>query len=229
MDQPDKERPADAPITLTPDMRPVSGDEHEPADPSEAPSAPISTKPASRRSAWALSFGILGLVAGLAGLGATAWLYSEGQAETHRLASEIAQLRVSLDLYARRTGTAQSGEDGDLTDIANRLAILEQNWRSDIVRSPTAAPAPAASAAINEDCLPSGMRILVAQGDSYPVCEQDVSVNVGQVANGYIVLLDGTTIASGGTMPLPGSACTIGVTSGGDEGLTGYAEIRVTC
>ena len=229
MDQPDKERPADAPIALTPDMRPVSGAEHEPADVSEPQPAPAPTEPGSRRSAWALSFGILGLVAGLAGLGATAWLYTEGQAETHRLASEIAQLRVSLDLYARRTGAAQSSEDTGLTDLANRLAILEQNWRSDTVPSPLATTAPAASAAANEDCLPSGMRILVAQGDSYPVCEQDVSVNVGQVSNGYIVLHDGTTIASGGTMPLPDSACTIGVTSGGDEGLTGYAEIRVTC
>lgn len=227
MDQPDKERPSDgAPITLTPDMRPVSAAERTP----EPLSAPEHARPEgkSRRSAWALSFGILGLVAGLAGLGAAGWLYTEGQAETRRLASEIAQLRVSLDLYARGAGTAPTTEDDSLTDLANRLAILEQNWRSDAQPAPTGA-APAAANATNEDCLPSGMRILVAQGDSYPVCEADVSVNVGQVANGYIGLLDGTIIPSGGTMPLPGSACTIGVTSSGDEGLTGYAEIRVTC
>ncbi len=224
MDQPDKERPSDgAPITLTPDMRHVSAERA----PDPLP-GPVPPERKSRRSAWALSFGILGLVAGLAGLGAAAWLYAEGQAETRRLASEIAQLRVSLDLYARGAGTARTSEDDSLTDLANRLAILEQNWRAGDQPAPASA-APTAANAANEDCLPSGMRILVAQGDSYPVCEADVSVNIGQVANGYIGLLDGTIIPSGGTMPLPGSACTIGVTSSGDEGLTGYAEIRVTC
>jgi len=49
------------------------------------------------------------------------------------------------------------------------------------------------------------------------------------VDNGYITLSDGTSVPSGGSMPLPGSPCMIAVTSGGDEGVTGYAEIRVSC
>ncbi len=73
------------------------------------------------------------------------------------------------------------------------------------------------------------MRLLVASGDAYAVCDQPGTVEVSVVDNGYITLSDGTSVPSGGSMPLPGSPCMIAVTSGGDEGLTGYAEIRVSC
>ena len=73
------------------------------------------------------------------------------------------------------------------------------------------------------------MRILVAAGDSYPICGQNTAITVANVDNGFMSLSDGTMVVSGGTMPLPGTSCMIGVTSGGDEGVTGYAEIRVTC
>lgn len=220
MDQPEPDRSSDGSrITLGPDMRALSGEPNR----SQSASAP--------RPLWTalpVIFGVLGLVSGLAGLGAAAWIYTESQSETRRLASEIAQLKVSLDLYARGNGQQSATSDGDdLADLATRLAILEENWRAAPAPAPAITSTPAAAA--NEDCLPSGMRILVAEGDSYPVCGQPAVVNVGQVANGYIVLLDGTTIASGGSILLSGGPCTIGVTSGGDEGLTGYAEIRVTC
>ncbi len=218
MDQPEPDRSSEGSgITLTPDMRPVS-----------ETGAPASPPPRPYRPVLATTIAILGLVAGLAGVGAAAWIYAEGQAETRRLASEIAQLRVSLDLYARGNSqeTASSGGE-QLAELANRLAILEANWRESPAPAPAITTTPAA--ANNEDCLPSGMRILVAEGDSYPVCGQPAVVNVSQVANGYVMLLDGTTIASGGSILLAGGHCTIGVSSGGDEGLTGYAEIRVTC
>ncbi len=222
MDQPDEERSdQDDKITLTREMR----EDHELPKYVESARQP---KP-SRLSGIALVIGLAGLACGLAGLGAAAWIYNEGQAETRRLASDIAQLRVSLDLYARNAGTATQADSPDLTDLSNRIAVLEQNWRTSSVPTPQAI-APAPSTASNEDCLPSGMRILVAEGDSYPICgEASAKVDVGQVANGYVMLLDGTTIASGGSTFLPGTQCTIGVTSSGDEGLTGYAEIRVTC
>ncbi len=222
MDQPDKERSDhDDKILLTREMR----EDHE--LPKYAKNA-RQPKP-SRLGGIALVIGLAGLAFGLAGLGAAAWLYNEGQAETRRLASDIAQLRVSLDLYARGAGSASDADDTDLTDLSNRLAVLEQNWRTSSVPLPNAS-APPASTASSEDCLPSGMRILVAEGDSYPICgEASAKVDIGQVANGYVMLLDGTTIASGGSTFLPGTQCTIGVTSSGDEGLTGYAEIRVTC
>lgn len=223
MDQPEQQRlSGGVAVTLTPDMPPIAADARNSAAP----------KTASRLSVWALVLGALGLVAGLSGLAAAAWLHETGQVETRRLASEIAQLRVSLDLYARGAGIGASAQaDGEaLAELANRLAILEQGQSIAPPAAAAVASDPAAPAAANEDCLPSGMRILVAEGDSYPICGQASVINVAQVTNGYIVLADGTTIASGGSIVLPGSpSCTIGVTSGGDEGLTGYAEIRVTC
>lgn len=182
--------------------------------------------PRSRMAAFALGLGLVGLVCGLAGLGAAAFIYNQGQTEARRLASEIAQLRVSLELYAQRAGTVdQSG----LAELSARIGALEEAGQASAVQLPPIAPAAAASSGPVDDCLPSGMRILVAQGDTYPICNQPVSVAVGQVADGYIMLSDGTTIASGGSTLLAGTPCTIAVTSGGDEGLTGYAEIRVTC
>lgn len=211
MQQAEGERPDDgAQITLTPDMRPGRS------------ASAASRRPGGRLAIW---LGLLGLLAGLAGFAAAAWTYTEARSESRRIASEIAQLRVSLELYGRNSGAMdQTG----LTELANRVAVLEQDWRGD--PAPAAAVnAPAGPTPGDEDCLPPGMRILVAEGDSYPVCGQSAAVNIAQVANGYIMLLDGTTIASGGSILLPDSPCTISVTSSGDEGLTGYAEIRVTC
>ncbi|MBE7732977.1 hypothetical protein [Devosia faecipullorum] len=224
MDQPEQQRLSDgAGITLIPEMRPLSDNARNLATPAKA----------SRLSVFALILGAMGLIAGLSGLATAAWLHEAGQVEARRLASEIAQLRVSLDLYARGAGNnvPARAEGEALAELANRLAILERGQSIVPPAAAALAPDPAAPAtAGNEDCLPSGMRILVAEGDSYPICGQSSIINVAQVTNGYIVLADGTTIASGGSIVLPGSpSCTIGVTSGGDEGLTGYAEIRVTC
>ena len=225
MDKADDERPdAGAEITLTPDMRPVRTADEPVTNISDATqSHNYSRRRSGRMALW---IGLLGLLTGLSGLAAAAWVHTETQAEIRRIASENAQLRLSLDLYARNMAPADSGA---LTELANRIAVLEESWRSNPAPTAAAPPQAADAPAANEECLPSGMRILVAEGDSYPVCGQNGMVNVAQVANGYIVLLDGTTIASGGSILLPGSPCTIGVTSGGDEGLTGYAEIRVTC
>jgi hypothetical protein len=165
---------------------------------------------------------------GLAGFAFSGWVYVQGQREIVRLSTELAQLKVSLDLYVRN-GPSTAG----LSDLTERLTALEQGALSNAVPMPgtpaNAADAAAAPTPSDEDCLPQGMRLLVAAGDSYPICNQPAEVAVSFVDNGYITLSDGTSVASGGTAPLPGSACTLAVTSGGDEGLTGYAEIRVTC
>lgn len=228
MDQPASAPASDsATITLTSDMRPLGPDKPAEAKPEPSPSPP-GQKTGGR---FGIALGLAGLLVGLGALGAAAWSYNETQKEILRLSTEIAQLRVSLDLYARNgTGTAE------LTDLGNRLSALEQGALSGSVPMPGASavepsdsPAPGLETA-DEDCLPIGMRLLVAAGDSYPICGQPADVTVSAVSNGYITLSDGTSVASGGTTPLPGlPACTLAVTSGGDEGLTGYAEIRVNC
>ncbi|MCR6672139.1 hypothetical protein [Devosia ginsengisoli] len=50
-----------------------------------------------------LSF-VVGLV-GIAAIGASAWFYSETQREIVRLSTDIAQLRVSIELFGRQQGT----------------------------------------------------------------------------------------------------------------------------
>jgi hypothetical protein len=221
---------SDARITLTPDMRAPTR-ELNPVELTRTREDAASARPPARRGGrWAIALGLSGLILGLGALALSAWTYGEGQKEILRLSTELAQLRVSLDLYARN-----GADSAALTAMDERLAALEQGALGNGVPMPgstTAAAAPAASAdpAASEDCLPVGMRLLVASGDSYPICGQPVDVTVSAVADGYITLSDGTSVASGGTTPLPGNpACTIAVTSGGDEGLTGYAEIRVNC
>lgn len=195
--------------------------------------APTAQAPARRGTAnlGAMLLGSVGLVLGLAALGGTAWLHMQTQRDVLRLSTELAQLRVSLDLYARNaTVAAQAAAtpepEPEPVPAAGALPEIAPPGGDPAVPA-TAETAPAG--ADNQDCLPAGMRLLVAAGDSYAVCDQTATVDVATVDNGYVMLTDGTTVPSGGTMPLLGSACTIGVTSSGDEGLTGYAEIRVTC
>lgn len=197
-------------------------------------------KPARRGPPWGqvLSF-VVGLV-GVVALGATGWVYAETQREVRRLSTDIAQIRLSLELFGRQQGSGgvsstDTGSNAGLQDLSNRLAILEESWRSGKPATGTATlPAlantpPANTKANGGDCLPAGTRILVSAGDSYPICGQSVAVAIGSVSDGFINLSDGTTIAAGGTIALVGSSCMLGVVSAGDQRMTGFAEIRVSC
>ena len=219
------------PIAVTPDMRLSREEKREPA-------APAPRRRRRFRPVLVIA-GVAALV-GVASLAATAWTYSEMRREILRLSTDLAQVRLSLDLYSQRDMGAVAAPIAGNTDTAalealqNRLAILEENWRNAASATPatTALPSlsgPTVAAQSDGDCLPSGMRLLVAAGDVYPVCGTDATVEVMNVSNGYITLTDGTTVASGGATPLVGTSCMIGVTSGGDEATTGFAEIRVSC
>lgn len=201
---------------------------------------PVGKPPRAPMLGRVLSFTV-GLV-GVAAIAATGWVYTETQRDIARISTDIAQIRLSLALYGQQGASAPStsapaSNDGALQDLSNRLAILEQNWRSGaaapaalpaVPATPSAATTPAANTA-NGDCLPDGMRILVSAGDSYPICNSTAEVGIAAVENGFITLTGGTTIASGATIPLPGSTCNISVMSSGDGGTTGFAEIRVKC
>lgn len=209
----------------------------------ESPVLTARRRPRRRRLKKSLIFSVCASIIGLGSLAASAWIYTDMRREMVRVSTEIAQLRLSLDLYVQR-GTATtpaantSAEAPDreaLSTLEDRLAILEQNWRgvaavAETAPQATASPTgPVVSSESDGDCLPSGMRLLVAAGDSYPVCGTETTIEVMNVSNGYISLTDGTTVPSGSTVPLPDTACMIAVTSGGDEATTGFAEIRVTC
>ena len=185
-----------------------------------------------------LSF-VIGLV-GVAALGASAWVYAETQREILRLSTDIAQIRLSLDLYGQQqpAGAAVVTSSGDgLLDLSNRLAILEQSWRGSTpaaappLRLPALPDAATATGAVatGGDCLPPGTRFMVAAGDSYAVCGTTGSVEVAGVDDGFITLGDGTVIAQGGTVGLPGTQCMVGLLPSDGGGISGYAEIRVVC
>ena len=222
MDQPRSEPDlSGAEITLTPDMRPGANASPRTEKPKREAA---SRQPRTRTGRAGTVLGTLGLLAGLTALGGTAWLYQQSQREVLRLSTELAQLRVSLDLYARNA-TASAAPAPATTQAEPTATTALPDIAPEVTPSPPAQTATSSG----EDCLPAGMRLLVAAGDSYPICDQPITIDVGAVDNGYVMLADGTTIPSGGSLPLVGTQCTIGVTSSGDEGLTGYAEIRVTC
>lgn len=215
-----------------------------PAEPAPARAAPNPPDPADRpraepvtivrqRMPWTTVLGFVGGLVGVAALGAAAWVHADTRREIVRLSTDIAQIRLSLELFNQQQGTAPEAqpENAALTDLANRLAILEQNWRTGPPSAPAGGtpPSPATAAASSEgDCLPTGTRFLVTAGDRYGVCGTGAAVSVASVDEGFITLADSTVIAAGGTFPLAGTSCMLGVVSAGPE-LAGYAEIRVTC
>jgi hypothetical protein len=173
-------------------------------------------------------------------LGATAWVYTETQREIVRMSTDIAQIRLSLELYGQRaTGAAPTATSAEgLLDLSNRLAILEQSWRGAVPANPAASALPAlpgenapatGAVATGGDCLPTGTRFMVSAGDSYPVCGTTGSVAIAGVDDGFITLGDGTVIAQGGTVGLPGTQCMVGLMPSDGGGISGYAEIRVVC
>lgn len=180
-----------------------------------------------------LSF-VVGLV-GIAALGASAWVYSDTQREVVRLSTEIAQLRVSLELFGQQRAAPSGDDSAALTDLSNRLAIIEESWRNGPVAAPPVEALPAtpavtpAATADSSDCLPSGTRFMVAAGDRYPVCGTGAVVEIGSVDDGFISLSDGTVIAQGGNIALPNSNCMIGVVQSDGAAISGYAEIKVSC
>ncbi|MBN9335359.1 hypothetical protein [Devosia sp.] len=227
-DKPSADTSPKADVAVEPDMR---------ADVRERTVAGITERVPRRRRSMRMGtvLGGVAAIVGLAELAASAWVYADMQREMLRVSTELAQLRLSLELYVQRDAkpAAAASASPDLSALENRLAILEQNWRggAGVTQLPAVPPsgAPAVAAKSDGDCLPSGMRLLVAAGDSYPVCGTETTIEVMNVSNGYISLTDGTTVPSGSTVPLPGTSCMIAVTSGGDEATTGFAEIRVTC
>ncbi|HTN60344.1 MAG TPA: hypothetical protein VL147_02170 [Devosia sp.] len=183
----------------------------------------------ARRSGATLTF-VVGLVA-VAAIAISAWVYTQTQRDLNRVATDIAQIRLSLQLFGQqRPGDIAVPASDTLQDLSNRIGILEQDWRS---QSAGAAAQPAATAAATTgpqtDCIPQGTRFLVASGDSYAICGTPAVVAVTEVAASYVSFTDGTIITAGGNAILTGTQCTLAVVSSGADGMTGYAELRVGC
>ena len=173
---------------------------------------------------------LVGLLA-VGAIAASAWVYADTQRDLNRVATDIAQIRLSLQLFGQqRPGDIAVPATDALQSLSNRLAILEQSWR-DTTQGATTAPAAPATATTGPetDCMPQGTRFLVAAGDTYPICSTPAVVAVSAVDNTFVSFTDGTIIALGGTAILKGTNCTLSVVSSGADGMTGYAELRVGC
>jgi hypothetical protein len=181
-----------------------------------------------------LSF-VVGLV-GVAAIASAAWVFTETRRDIGRLTTDIAQIKLSLELFGKQQATSPSADGETLTDLNNRLSLLEESWRTGSAAAPATLPpleqsgsSDVAVTPTDGDCLPTGTRFMVASGDVYPVCGTPAKVEIGAVDNGYITLADGTVIAQGGTVGLPASQCMIAVVPSDGGSISGFAEVRVTC
>src|SRR5689334_14200154 len=109
VDQPTSETPSKSPeVVMASDAR-----------------SPEAARP--RRSRLPVILATIGALAGLGALGTTIWFSAQGEREILRLSTELAQLRVSLDLYARSQPAAAAGPTSEeLTALADRLTALEE-------------------------------------------------------------------------------------------------------
>ena len=184
-----------------------------------------------RRLGWSniLAFTV-GLV-GVAAIAAAAFTYADTRREIVRLSTDLAQVRLTLDLLRQSPPASGSAatDTAALAELENRLAVLEENWRSAPSAAAPMPPAASAASTAADDCLPTGTRFLVSAGDTWPVCNSPAVVDVASVEPGYMTLLDGSVVAAGGNFPLLGSTCMLAVLSAGTAELSNYAEIRVTC
>jgi hypothetical protein len=177
-----------------------------------------------------LGIAVLSILFGLGAIVASAWVYSEAQRDLRQLASDVAQLRVSLELFAR-----QQTEAPDVGEVYARLMEIEQSVREAIASIPeTTAPVTPSlglgpSAQSDGDCLPPGTRFLVTTGDRYPVCGTQGVVEILSVGALDIALGDGSAVAIGGSTTLANTSCTVSVLSANADGMSGYGEIRVNC
>ncbi|KKB10934.1 hypothetical protein VE25_15480 [Devosia geojensis] len=211
-------------------------DDAEPrgAPPPEAPPPAPARLPLSAR----LFVFVVGLVA-IAAIAAAGWVYTETQRDMRGLAADIAQIKLSLELFGRQQASAgpapaaaPATDAGALEAIENRLAILEESWR----QAPAAPAAPAASAAdsastlaASGDCMPLDTRFLVTAGDNYPVCGTQSAIEIEEVGENAVVFAGSDPIVVGGSMALPETSCIVAVLSANADGMSGYGEVRVSC
>lgn len=205
----------------------LGGVRKDEADESPRPAAP---RPPGRKFTFFVGLLAVGAIA------ASAWVYTETQRDIRRVAAEIAQIKLSLELFNRQRALTGGGADAEaLQALENRLAILEESWRgtpqpaAGTTAEPAPAPTPDGAATAQTDCIPSGTRFLVSAGDSYPVCGTAGVVEVLSVGPMEVTFADGTAIARGGSTILPGTNCTVAVLPANADGLSGYGELRVTC
>jgi len=195
--------------------------------------------------------GVLAIVLGLVAIAGSYGLWSDYRGEFRRMSSELAEMKVSLQLLNQRAAApasaaaaaaapASDSQADQIADLKNRIAILENVWRnppaggvngqgsvplSDTANATGGGTPPGGGP--TTDCIPLGTRFLLTPNDTYAVCQTKESLTLLTAGNGTALLQDLGTLAEGGIAKLGATNCRVSLLSVITDG--GFAEVRVTC
>lgn len=194
--------------------------------------------------------GLLAIVLGLVAIAGSYGLWNDYRGEFRRMSSELAEMKVSLQLLTQRApapasapaaaaAPASDGQADQIADLKNRIAILENVWRNPPaggVNGQGSVPLSDTANALGggtppggptTDCIPLGTRFLLTPNDTYPVCQTKENLTLLTAGNGTALLQDLGTLAEGGIAKLGATNCRVSLLSVITDG--GFAEVRVTC
>ncbi|MDO8358480.1 MAG: hypothetical protein Q7T08_00380 [Devosia sp.] len=199
---------------------------------------------------------LLAALVGLIALAAAIVVHTNVDAERHEMATDLAQMRLSIGLTQPQPAAtpeqppADDGTAEALLSLQNRIAALEQVTtnqaaeleaaRAALLALPSREPSAAVAAADapqqtpkavtadgpTSDCIPLGTRFMAAAGDSFPICKTKAVVRVSAVDDGSATIAGPGPVTAGGFGALEIAGCTVMVFSADSSG---YAEMRVTC
>lgn len=191
---------------------------------------------------------VVSVLLGLLGLVAAYLVWTDYQGELRRISSELAQMKVSVQLLAQRPVVTEpsaaepaSVENADaraIEELATRIAALEEAAKAPVVAStaPVSAddttalaalpPAEGEAAPEEGDCIPQGTRFVLTPGDGFKICGVTASLTLNEVGEGVADFAGVGPVMQGSMGKLNGSACSVSLLS---SMVDGFAEIRVTC
>lgn len=190
---------------------------------------------------------VLSLLLALAGLGAAYLVWTDYQGELRRVSSELAQMKVSVQLLAQRpVATQASAPEPAAADDANARTIQDLSTRVAALEEAAKAPAVASTAPVSEDatalaalppaegaaepesgdCIPQGTRFVLTPGDAFKICGVTASLTLDEVGEGVAEIAGVGPLLQGSMGKLNGSTCTVALLS---TMVDGFAEIRVSC
>jgi hypothetical protein len=185
---------------------------------------------------------------GLVALAGAVMVQFNVDARTQYVATQLAELRTSIDQLTQQTQASTTPVDDGTIDamlaLQDRMNRLEAAWDERPVAT-AEAPGPLAtgttgnafsataggSTAIDPswpttDCIPMGTRFMASVGDDTAICQTPVRIKVSAITADN-VMIDGTgVITETAFKPLLGTNCTLTVFSAEAEG---FAEMRVSC
>ena len=192
---------------------------------------------------------VLAALVGLVALAGAVLVQTTADARHERLTTELADLRLAVDLLTQRTDLLASARAPEaVAEDGTAEALLGLQARIDALESELASrPAVAVAStdttgafSVNadgtaaeidpswptEDCIPLGTRFIASTGDSLAICQTPVVVKVSAITDDTVMVEDAGVINETAFKPIPGTNCRLTVLSADAEG---FAELRVAC